>query len=70
MKIGVTKNKSQDGITKKEFFAISDKASQPIKHEAESDSETSETFGHPSQYQNGNFRKPNGTVIQSLTIDF
>jgi hypothetical protein len=30
-------NKAQ-GVTKKEFFAILDKASQPIKHEAESDS--------------------------------
>jgi hypothetical protein len=31
------------GITKKEFFRILDKASQPIKHEAESDSEKTET---------------------------
>jgi len=36
MKMGDIKRKS--GITKKEFFAILDKASQPIKHEAESDS--------------------------------
>lgn len=43
MKIGNIKNKRQGGITKKEFFAILDKASQPIKHEAESDSEKSET---------------------------
>ena len=43
MKIGSIKNKHQDGITKKEFFAILDKASQPIKHEAESDSEKSQT---------------------------
>jgi len=31
------------GITKDEFFAILDKASQPIKREAESDSEQSQT---------------------------
>ena len=31
------------GVTKKEFFAILDKASQPVKREAESDSEKSET---------------------------
>jgi hypothetical protein len=43
MKAGDIKRKRQDGITKKEFFAILDKASQPIKHEAESDSGKSET---------------------------
>jgi hypothetical protein len=31
------------GLTKSEFHAILDKASQPIKHEAESDSGKSET---------------------------
>jgi hypothetical protein len=31
------------GVTKKEFFAILDKASQPIKHDAKSDSKKSET---------------------------
>ena len=43
MKIGNIKNKRQDGVTKKEFFAILDKASQPIKCEAESDSGKSGT---------------------------
>jgi hypothetical protein len=43
MKIGNIKNKRQDGVTKKEFFAILDKASQPIKRGAESDSGKSET---------------------------
>jgi hypothetical protein len=43
MKIGDIKHKRQDGITKKEFFAILNKASQPIKREAESDSEKSQT---------------------------
>jgi hypothetical protein len=33
----------KDGITKKDFHSILDKASQPIKHEAQSDSEKSET---------------------------
>jgi hypothetical protein len=33
----------QYGVTKKEYFAILDKASQPIKREAESDSEKSQT---------------------------
>jgi hypothetical protein len=31
------------GVTKKEFYAILDKASQPIKREAQSDSEKTET---------------------------
>jgi len=31
------------GVTKKEFFRILDKASQPIKHEAESGSKKSQT---------------------------
>jgi hypothetical protein len=31
------------GLTKKEFFRILDKASQPIKREAESDSKKSQT---------------------------
>jgi hypothetical protein len=31
------------GVTKKEFFRILDKASQPIKREAESDSKKSQT---------------------------
>ena len=43
MKVGNIKNKRQDGVTKKEFFAILDKASQPIKCEAESDSGKSGT---------------------------
>ena len=38
-----TNRKSQSGVTKKEFFAILDKASQPIKREAESDSGKSGT---------------------------
>jgi hypothetical protein len=41
MKVGNIKPKS--GVTKKEFFAILDKASQPIKREAESDSGKSQT---------------------------
>ena len=44
MKIGkIEHNVPVSGVTKKEFFAILDKASQPIKREAESDSEKSET---------------------------
>jgi hypothetical protein len=31
-------SKAKSGITKRDFHAILDKASQPIKHEAESDS--------------------------------
>lgn len=37
------KKVKKEGITKKDFFKILDKASQPIKHEAQSDSEKSET---------------------------
>jgi hypothetical protein len=37
------KTKPPIGITKGEFFVILDKASQPVKHEAQSDSEKSET---------------------------
>jgi len=43
MRTGDIKRKRKDGITKKEFFAILDKASHPFKHEAESDSGKSET---------------------------
>jgi len=42
MKMGEIKQR-KSGVTKKEFFAILDKASQPIKHEAESDSGKSQT---------------------------
>ena len=42
-KLADIKHKRQDGVTKKEFFAILDKASQPINREAESDSEKSQT---------------------------
>jgi hypothetical protein len=38
------KRRNRDvGITKKDFHAILDKASQPIKREAQSDSEKTET---------------------------
>ena len=45
MKIGNMKNRrtKPSGITKKDFHAILDKASQPIKHEAQSDSKSSGT---------------------------
>ena len=42
MQVGTIKHrKAKSGITKKEFFAILDKASQPIKRETESDQEQS-----------------------------
>jgi hypothetical protein len=41
-KLGDIKGKPQ-GVTKSEFHAILDKASQPVKREAESDSGKSET---------------------------
>jgi hypothetical protein len=37
VKIGTIRSKEQ-GVSRKEFHAILDKASQPIKHEAQSDS--------------------------------
>jgi len=44
IKIGGAKTElGSQGITKKEFFSILDKASQPIKREVEPDSEESET---------------------------
>ena len=44
MKVGeIKQRKAKSGITKKEFLAILDKASQPIKREAESDSKSSGT---------------------------
>jgi hypothetical protein len=37
-------NKAKEiGVTKKDFHALIEKASQPIKHEVQSDSEKSET---------------------------
>ena len=39
----VRPHRDKAGITKKELFAILDKASQPVKHEAESASESSGT---------------------------
>jgi hypothetical protein len=36
-------NEDEQGVTKEEFFRILDKASQPIKREAESDSKKTET---------------------------
>jgi len=35
--------KGKVGVTKREFFAVLDKASQPVKSEAQSDSEQSQT---------------------------